>query len=34
MWDHQIHADALAGKLDAIADQALKDFFEGQSTDL
>ena len=33
-WDRQFHADALAGGLDAIADQALKDFSEGRSTDL
>ena len=34
VWDQQFHADALAGRLDAIADQALKDFSEGRSTDL
>ncbi len=32
--DQQFHADALAGRLDAIADQALKDFSQGRSTDL
>ena len=34
VWDRQLHADALAGRLDAIADEALKDFSEGRSTDL
>jgi uncharacterized coiled-coil protein SlyX len=34
VWDQQFHADAVAGRLDAIADQALKDFSEGRSTDL
>jgi len=33
-WDRQFHADALAGRLDAVADRALKDFSEGRSTDL
>ncbi len=33
-WDRQFHGDALSGKLDALADQALKDFSEGRSTDL
>ena len=34
VWDWQFHADALAGRLDASADQALEDFSEGRSTDL
>jgi hypothetical protein len=34
VWDQQFHADALAGKLDPIADQALKDFAHGRSTEL
>ena len=34
VWDRQFHADALGGRLDASADQALKDFSEGRSTDL
>jgi hypothetical protein len=34
VWDQQFHADAHAGRLDAIADQALKDFSLGISTDL
>ena len=34
VWDRQFHADAVAGRLDAVADRALKDFSEGRSTDL
>lgn len=34
VWDQQFHADALAGRLDAISDQAMKDFSENRSTDL
>jgi hypothetical protein len=34
IWDRQFHSDALAGRLDAVADQALKDFSAGRSTDL
>jgi hypothetical protein len=34
VWDRQIHADTAAGRLDSLADQALKDFSEGRSTDL
>jgi len=34
VWDQQFDSDALAGRLDAIADQALKDFSQGRSTDL
>ncbi len=33
-WDQQLHADAITGRLDAMADKALKDFSEGRSTDL
>ena len=33
-WDRQFSADAAAGRLDAFADRALKDFSEGRSTDL
>ena len=33
-WDQQFHADATSGRLDALADKALKDFSEGRSTDL
>jgi len=32
VWDQQFHADALAGRLDSIADQALRDFSENRST--
>ena len=34
LWDRQFQADALAGRLDAVADQALKDFSDGRSTEL
>lgn len=34
IWDRQFHSDAISGKLDAIADRALKDFSEGRSTEL
>ena len=33
-WDRQIEADAGAGKLDAIANQALADHEAGKSTEL
>ena len=33
VWDQRLQADALAGRLDAIAGQALKDFAEDRSTD-
>jgi hypothetical protein len=31
-WDRQIEKDAKAGKLDKLADKALKDFREGRCT--
>jgi len=34
VWDRQFRADAVTGRLDAVADQVLKDFSEGRSTDL
>ena len=34
VWDRQFQADAVSGRLDSLADQALKDFSEGRSTDL
>jgi hypothetical protein len=34
VWDRQLEADILAGKLDALADQALKDHAAGRSTRL
>ena len=34
VWDRQIGTDAAAGRLDALADLAMKDFSEGRSTDL
>jgi hypothetical protein len=33
-WDQQIEADAAAGKLDALADQALQQHRAGQSKEL
>ena len=33
-WDAQIEADAAAGRLDSLADEALRDFREGRCTDL
>jgi hypothetical protein len=34
LWDRNFYSDARTGRLDAVADQALKDFAEGRSTDL
>ena len=34
IWDKQLEGDALNGKLDALADQALLDLKEGQCTEL
>jgi hypothetical protein len=33
-WDREIEADALAGKLDALADKALSDYRAGKTTPL
>lgn len=33
-WDRQFEEDAASGKLDAVADEALKDLREGRCTDL
>jgi hypothetical protein len=33
-WDRQIAADAEAGKLDALAEKALRDYREGRCTEL
>lgn len=33
-WDRQFEADAQSGRLDALADEALDDFRNGQSRDL
>jgi uncharacterized protein YfaT (DUF1175 family) len=33
-WDRQFEQDALAGRLDFLADEALKDHREGRCTDL
>jgi len=34
IWDRQFRADVQVGKLDAIADRALRDFAENRSTEL
>jgi len=34
VWDQQIECDALAGKLDALAETALQEHADGQSTRL
>jgi len=33
-WDHQFGADAAAGRLDALGDEALRDLDEGRCRDL
>lgn len=33
-WDRQLEEDAAAGKLDALADEALQDYREGRCTEL
>ena len=33
-WDRQFEADAVAGRLDALGDEALRDLDEGQCRDL
>ena len=33
LWDRQIEEDAAAGRLDALADEALSDFRAGRCTD-
>jgi hypothetical protein len=33
-WDREFEADVAAGRLDALADEALKDLREGRCTDL
>jgi hypothetical protein len=33
-WDRQIEADVAAGKLDALADEAIRELREGRCTDL
>jgi hypothetical protein len=33
-WDQQIEQDARAGKLDALAEEALEDLRQGQTTEL
>ena len=33
-WDKQLEKDVAAGRLDSLADQAVRDFREGRCTDL
>jgi hypothetical protein len=33
-WDRQIEEDAIAGRLDELANEARKDYREGQTTEL
>lgn len=33
-WDEQIEADAAAGKLDAVADEALADYHSGKAREI
>jgi len=33
-WDRQFEADAAAGRLDALADEAIRDLREGRCTEL
>ncbi len=33
-WDEQIEADASAGKLDALAQEALEEYQEGKATEI
>jgi hypothetical protein len=34
LWDRQLEEDVAAGKLDALAEEALRDLQEGRCTDL
>jgi hypothetical protein len=34
LWDKKLEADAASGRLDALADEALRDLREGRCTDL
>jgi hypothetical protein len=34
LWDRQLEADIVAGRLDKVADEALQDLREGRCTDL
>ena len=34
MWDEQIEADAEAGKLDALAAEALAEYYAGKATEI
>lgn len=34
VWDHQLEEDISSGRLDSLADEALRDLREGRCTDL
>ncbi len=34
IWDHQIESDAAAGKLDALAAEALEEYYAGKATEI
>jgi hypothetical protein len=34
LWDHQLEQDVAAGRLDRLAEEALRDLSEGRCTDL
>ena len=34
LWDRQLEEDAASGRLDALAEEALRDLHEGRCTDL
>ncbi len=34
LWDRQIERDVAAGRLDALADEAVRDLHEGRCTDI
>jgi len=34
LWDRQIESDAVAGRLDALADEALREHQNGETTEL
>jgi hypothetical protein len=34
VWDRQLKQDAAAGRLDALADEALRDYHAGRTTEL
>jgi hypothetical protein len=34
LWDEQLEADVAAGRLDGLADEALRAFYNGETTEL